>query len=235
MTLEIQLGQTEPFAILDDDQITEVAALARPRRYDQGEFVVLNGEAWPFLALVQEGSFRALKESAEGRTLVVLAIGPGDVFWGLTFFDEHSLMPISLECAETGVLATWSRGDLRPFLIEHGDLLWSLCGLLTRRMKRASNIVESLAFQPVAGRIANLLLERYGSTGEDPVARDLTLDTMAAYVGTTPEMVCRVLYRFSDQNLIHITRTEFSITNQEGLAALASPNPKEQPVKRSYG
>jgi CRP-like cAMP-binding protein len=92
-------------------------------------------------------------------------------------------------------------------------------------MERASNIVESLAFQPVAGRIANLLLERYGNTGEDPVARDLTLDTMAAYVGTTREMVCRVLYRFSDQNLIHITRTEFSITDQDGLATLAGSNP----------
>ena len=68
------------------------------------------------------------------------------------------------------------------------------------------------------------MLERYGSKGEDPVARDLTLDTMAAYVGTTPEMVCRVLYRFSDENLIHITRTEFSITDQAGLAALAGSN-----------
>jgi CRP-like cAMP-binding protein len=133
-------------------------------------------------------------------------------------------MPVSLECVETGMLATWSRDDLRPFLIENADLLWSLCGLLTRRMKRASDIVESLAFQPVAGRIANLLLERYGSKGEDPVTRDLTLDTMAAYVGTTPEMVCRVLYRFSDQDLIHITRTEFSIMDQEGLAALAGLN-----------
>jgi CRP-like cAMP-binding protein len=155
---------------------------------------------------------------------VVLTIGPADVFWGLTFFDEHSIMPVSLECAKSGALITWSRDDLRPFLIANGSLLWSLCGLLIQRMERASNIVESLAFQPVAGRIANLLLERYGNTGEDPVARDLTLDTMAAYVGTTREMVCRVLYRFSDQNLIHITRTEFSITDQDGLATLAGSN-----------
>lgn len=224
MKLEIQLGQTQPFAELDDVQIAEVTALAHQRRYEEGEFVVLDGEAWPFLALVQEGNFRALKESAEGRTLVVLAIEPGDVFWGLTFFDEDSIMPVSLECAKSGMLATWSRDDLRPFLIANGDLLWSLCGLLIRRMKRVSSIVESLAFQPVAGRIANLLIERYGSTGEDPVARDLTLDTMAAFVGTTREMVCRVLYRFSDQKLIHITRTEFSITDQDGLTALAGSN-----------
>jgi CRP/FNR family transcriptional regulator len=219
------LEQTVPFAELDDEQIEKVAALAHQHRYEEGEFVVLNGEPWPFLALVKEGSFHALKESAEGRTLVVLTIGPADVFWGLTFFDEHSIMPVSLECAKSGALITWSRDDLRPFLIANGSLLWSLCGLLIQRMERASNIVESLAFQPVAGRIANLLLERYGNTGEDPVARDLTLDTMAAYVGTTREMVCRVLYRFSDQNLIHITRTEFSITDQDGLATLAGSNP----------
>ena len=221
MKLGKLLEQTVPFAELDDEKIEKIAALAHQRRYEEGEFVVLNGEPWPFLALVEEGSFRALKESAEGRTLVVLTIGPADVFWGLTFFDEHSIMPVSLECAKSGALITWSRDDLRPFLITNGSLLWSLCGLLTQRMEQASNIVESLAFQPVARRIANLLLKRYGNTGKDPVARDLTLDTMAAYVGTTREMVCRILYRFSDENLIHITRTEFSITDQEGLAALA--------------
>ncbi len=133
-------------------------------------------------------------------------------------------MPVSLQSVKSGSLVSWSRDDLLPFLLANGEALWSLCGLLIMRMKQASNIVESLAFQPVAGRLANLMLERYGSTGEDPVARDLTLDTMAAYVGTTREMVCRILYRFSDENLIHITRTEFSIKDQEGLAALAGSN-----------
>ncbi|MEW6568301.1 MAG: hypothetical protein AB1449_09085 [Chloroflexota bacterium] len=35
-------------------------------------------------------------------------------------------------------------------------------------------------------------------------------------------MICRLLHRFSDEHLIHITRTEFVLTDQEGLARLAT-------------
>jgi hypothetical protein len=43
---------------------------------------------------------------------------------------------------------------------------------------------------------------------------------MAARVGSTREMVCRALYNFSDKKLIEVTRTEFVLTDREGLARL---------------
>jgi CRP/FNR family transcriptional regulator len=215
------LEKTEPFSSFSDDIRDELLSLARQKTYAEGEFVTLSGDLWPRLILVQEGEFHAVKESSEGRSLVVLSITSGDVVWGLTFFDTQSVMPISLLCGKPGSITSWTRDDVLPLLVANGEALWSLCGLLVERMKQASDIVDSLAFQPVAGRMAQLLLNRYGDKGEDPVARDLTLDAMAAYVGTTSEVVCRILYRFSDENLIQITRTEFSIEDRDGLAKYA--------------
>jgi hypothetical protein len=40
---------------------------------------------------------------------------------------------------------------------------------------------------------------------------------MAARIGSTREMVCRLLQRFADQELIKITRTEFEITDRERM------------------
>jgi DNA-binding transcriptional regulator LsrR (DeoR family) len=40
---------------------------------------------------------------------------------------------------------------------------------------------------------------------------------MAARIGSTREMVCRLLYKFSDEGLIKITRTEFSVTDAVSL------------------
>jgi len=45
----------------------------------------------------------------------------------------------------------------------------------------------------------------------------MTLDEMAARIGSTLEMVCRLLYRFSDEGLIKITRTEFTVVDTENL------------------
>jgi CRP-like cAMP-binding protein len=215
------MEKTEPFSSFSDGLRDELLSLGRQKTYAEGEFVTLSGDLWPRLILVQEGEFHAVKESSEGRSLVVLSITRGDVFWGLTFFDTQSVMPISLLSGMPGSIASWSRDDVLPLLVANGEALWSLCGLLVERMKQASDIVESLAFHPVAGRMAQLLLDRYGDKGEDPVSRDLTLDAMAAYVGTTSEVVCRILYRFSDENLIQITRTEFSIEDKDGLAKYA--------------
>jgi CRP/FNR family transcriptional regulator len=52
---------------------------------------------------------------------------------------------------------------------------------------------------------------------QNSIERSLTLDEMAARIGSTREMVCRLLYKFSDEGLIKITRTEFTIIDAETL------------------
>jgi len=86
---------------------------------------------------------------------------------------------------------------------------------------RASRILEDLAFQPVAGRLAYLLLEQFDDQPGDTMTRDLTLDDMAARIGSTREMVCRHLYNFADKGAILINRTEFQITDQGLLKSFA--------------
>jgi CRP/FNR family transcriptional regulator len=105
--------------------------------------------------------------------------------------------------------------------MRHPKMIWELCRLMVNRMARASELVEEQAFQPITGRLARLLLDTFESAGGISVARYLTLDEMAARIGTTREMVCRVLYQFSDQELIEVTRTEFMLLNKADLHKLA--------------
>jgi CRP-like cAMP-binding protein len=93
---------------------------------------------------------------------------------------------------------------------------------MVSRMLRASEIVEELAFQPVAGRLARLLIEYPGQSSSGPVARSLTLDDMAARIGSTREVVCRFLQQFADDKMIKITRTEFEITDRDRLMCVVN-------------
>jgi len=43
------------------------------------------------------------------------------------------------------------------------------------------------------------------------------LDEMAARIDATREMVCRILYRFADEKMIQVNRTEFVFTSREKL------------------
>jgi CRP-like cAMP-binding protein len=99
--------------------------------------------------------------------------------------------------------------------------MWELCRLMVQRMQRASAVVDELAFQPVAGRLARLLVTFSGGREKESIPRSITLDDIAARIGTTREVACRFLHRFADEGLIDITRSEFLVHDQRRLEELA--------------
>ncbi|HSQ39037.1 MAG TPA: Crp/Fnr family transcriptional regulator [Anaerolineales bacterium] len=208
------------FAAFSSPEMEELVRLASARPYQKGEKVILYGDVWPYLFLVGSGIIEAMKESSEGRNLHVGCFGKGEVFWGLAFFHEDAPMPVTLEVREASLLYLWSRTSILPMLLRNGQASWELSRLMAERMQHASDLVEGLAFHPVAGRLARLLLDHFTQAGDSSILRHLTLDEMAARVGTTREMVCRALYNFSDKKLIEVTRTEFVLTDRAGLSQL---------------
>ncbi len=156
----------------------------------------------------------------EGRNLVVTSFNAGDIFWGLAFFQDELVMPVSLESSEPTQIYLWTRDQMHPVLQQKGEVSWQLSRLMISRMARASEILDAMAFQPVGSRLAKLLMDLRQDYTQDSVARSLTLDEMAARIGSTREMVCRFLHRFADEGIIDITRTEYRITDQERLAQI---------------
>jgi len=209
------LKQSPIFSSLDAAGLVRLSGAAVLKRYQVGEFLAFVGDCWPHLFLVAEGSLKAVKDSSEGRSLVVTEIGEGEIFWGLAFFQEGLPNPVSLQVGRPATIYVWRREDILPFLLENGHLTWELSRLMVKRMLFASEVIEGLAFQPVAGRLAKLLLEQYPAERQS-AERHLTLDEMAARVGTTREMVCRILYKFAEEGAIQINRTEF-IFKDRGL------------------
>lgn len=207
------LAVNQVFCHLTDPELQKTLAAAQPRHVRAGDWIVHNGDIWPYLFFIQSGRVTAIKESPEGRSLTLTAFGENEIFWGLAFFIEHAPMPAALKASEECELLLWPRDELMPLILANGKLSWELSCLAIQRVQFASEIVEKLAFQPVAGRVARLLLEQY-PTGQNVVPRHLTLDEMASRVGTTRELVCRILYRFAEQGAIQINRTEFTFLDR---------------------
>jgi CRP/FNR family cyclic AMP-dependent transcriptional regulator len=217
-----QLIHNPLFSKLESHQLEILIQLSFVKTYPDGDWITHYGSDWPYLFLVEDGKVTALKESSEGRSLVVITLEPGEVFWGTGFFKEGVSMPVALVANQETRLRLWSREKLVPYLINNGQFTWDLTQLMVERMMRASRILEEMAFQPVAGRLAQLLLDQFEDQSGDTLTRDLTLDDMAARIGSTREMVCRHLYQFADQGAIQINRTELRITDQSLLKKLTS-------------
>jgi CRP/FNR family transcriptional regulator len=221
MSAKNVLLENDIFSGLDQTEFERLLASMQSRRYREGEWVVQHGDIWPYLFLINSGRITAVKESFEGRSLILATFRAGDIFWGLAFFLEEAPMPASLLVSEESELMIWKREDLLPLLLGNGRVSWELARLMIQRVQLASELVEQLAFHPIAGRLARFLIESADDGSQRSIPRDLTLDEMAARIGTTREVVCRFLHRFSDQGLITITRTEFSVRDSKGLRELA--------------
>lgn len=214
------LKKNSVFSFLADNDLDLMAHQAATRQYAKNETVILYGDVWPYLFLVGQGSVDAVKESGEGRSLMVASFSAGDLFWGMAFFQDNAPMPVTLEARDASRLHLWSRETMIPIFARNGRAGWELSRLMAGRMQRASAILEEMAFHPVAGRLAHLLLDHFELAGDAAISRHLTLDEMAARIGSTREMVCRALYSFSDKKLIEVTRTEFVLTDRGGLSQL---------------
>jgi len=210
------LDNNPVFSCLDAAIREQLVEQAIRKEYDKGETITFRGDVWPNLFVIGKGIVTALKESSEGRSLVVASFEPGELFWGLAFFYEEMTMPVTLVAQTPVSLYLWPRDRVLPILVQNGRSSWELCRLMVGRMQHASEILEEMAFQPLTGRVARLLLENFPAD-QGTATRHLTLDEMAARVGTTREMVCRILYRFAEEGAIQINRTEFIFTDRKLL------------------
>jgi CRP/FNR family transcriptional regulator, cyclic AMP receptor protein len=214
--------QSHPVLLaLDDVTRKRVMSSSIKKEMLKGEILVQQGEVWPYLFVIQKGKVVAEKDSAEGRTLIAATFAKGEMFWGLGFFMEDAAMPATLRVTENAELLLWSRRDLLSIIENNGKFSWELAKLAIQRMQQASVILESMTFHPIAVRLARLLIDISGSDRGNPIERNLTLDEMASRVGSTREMVCRLLYKFSDEGLIKINRTEFTIVDPGNLLSRA--------------
>jgi CRP/FNR family transcriptional regulator len=227
MELNFSLKQNQVFTHLGEAELEDLAANSITRSYGKGEWITHYGDLWPYLFFVEKGEIEAVKESHDGKSLIVMQRKAGEVFWGVGFFLDDGKMPVALVAKEDCRIILWHRDRILPLLHANGHLSWELSRLMAELMRNVSEIVDDLAFQPVTSRLARLLLSHFGSSGEGYISRDMTLDEMASRIGTTREVVCRQLYRFADEGLIQINRTELMIADRNRLEEQANQASRE--------
>lgn len=222
MNLIAQLSQSIVFSSIPLKGIQEIQNLATLREYFKGEFVTHEADIWPYLLFVKSGQFQVLKESASGRSFVIDNLGSGNIFWGLALFENNKSNPAAIRAFINGEILLWHKHQIEGIISNNPQVAWGLFNLLAKKMGRVGEMVEELVFQPLTGRLANLLIGQFDEAGEDVISRDLTLDEMAARIGSTREMVCKILYQFSDEDIIDIHRTEMKINDRRKLDEIAN-------------
>ena len=200
------------FSKLGQADRDELVRLAQRRQYDKGACVCMQDSIWDDVLHVHSGRLGWSMLSPNGKRQIVFELVPCDIVWGHSLFDREP-MPASLEAIEPTVVYAWPRETIIPIVSRQVDAVWDVTRVLVKTMRTVREVVYGFAFHQVSGRLARLLLNRYEPQAGQSVRRDITLDEMADGVGTTRELVSRVLHRLDHEGVIKVTRTKFVFTD----------------------
>lgn len=223
--LATRLAQTQAFGKLRKSECVELASVASYRRLEAGEFLCHQGQVWPRFVYLAAGQLQWVLLSVSGKEYVVAELKPAAIFWGHSFFDDQP-MPACLQATNVSEVYEWSRAVAQPILLRNPTALWEITKDLVRMMRRSREIIYGLAFQPVAGRLAHLLLNQFPAEENPSIERSVTLSEIASRIATSPEVVSRLLHQFESEGIVEINRASITLSDRSALEQLANSQDK---------
>lgn len=213
------LKNVEVFEKLTDEEREDLARLAIRRSLDKDEILCHQEDDWPYVLYIAHGILRSKIIAPDGRNYVVSTWEKGEVFWAHTLFDRDP-MPSTLEAVNTTNIYLWEGDKALQIVLRNQDATRALLRRQTLLIRKRRESIYNLAFNPVASRLAKLIIEKFFATDEPIVQRDLTLGEMAEMVATSPEVVCRLLYQFQSAGMIAISRASITLNDRGALERL---------------
>ncbi|MCU1227985.1 MAG: bacterial regulatory s, crp family protein [Acidobacteria bacterium] len=194
------------FAELDDRELSSIAAVAKSRRYSKDDVVFHADESGDIFCLIKEGQVKVTMISPEGKEIILSMLGPGDFFGEMALLDNEQRSATVIATEPLELVTIW-RSDFLQILQENFSITKKVLAELSRRLRRASNRIESLATMDVYGRLARFFLELAREQGKSldngyiAVTRP-THQSIANMIGTSRETVSRLIHDLMKQNLL---------------------------------
>jgi CRP/FNR family transcriptional regulator, cyclic AMP receptor protein len=215
------LARTNLFENLDDVARRTLAERSVDRSYKKGQLIFHQGDLGEALFIVVEGHVKVFVTSEDGDEMVLVTLGPSDVFGELAIIDGGPRSASAEALEPTKVLAltrTVLLDSLRSSPQTTDSLLRSLGSLVRRLTEQASDLV----FLDLYGRVAKLLLgfaERQLPHDDGAVALDLhvTQTDLAAMVGGSRQSVNQILHAFERRGYLELKGRKIVLRRPEEL------------------
>lgn len=212
-----RLTQALPFLERADiDLEREIRSESVYRRIPAGADVFVEGDRTESIAFLLSGGVRVYKVSETGREITLYRFGLGEscVLTANAILSQQSFPAIATveQEAEAVMIPAESFRDW----VRRYDL-WRefVFDLFSQRLLSVMTIVDEVAFQRVDRRVAAFLLER--AQESNPI--EITHREIAAEVGSSREVISRLLDDFSDEGILTTSRGSIEIVEFQALEA----------------
>lgn len=188
-------------------------------RIPQGRDVFAEGDTIDAIALLISGEVRVYKIGETGREITLYRFGHGQscILTANAILSRQSFPAVAT--VEREAEAVMIPADaFREWVGRHD--LWRdfVFDLLSQRLSSVMALVDEVAFRRMDGRVAAFLVRRGRRGNPIPV----THQEIAAELGSSREVVSRILEDFVDRGLIHLARGAVEVLDFPGLETFSA-------------
>ena len=210
---------------LDDAALDRLLAVASERRFTNGQVIFQKGDPGSSMMAVLEGRVRISAYSEDGREIILNMVESGQIFGEIALLDGKQRSADATAMGKTQLLIL-DRRDFLPFLEDNPKIAVQLIEVLCSRLRRTSEMVESIAFLDFGARLARLLVqmsEHYGKETESGLLIDIKISQadLGNLIASTRESVNRQLSTWTQEGVIAVDQGKITIVDREILELTA--------------
>ena len=176
--------------------LDSILAAATPRRYLADSIVVNQGEPAEHFFLLTKGQARHFFLTPEGRKVLLIWLGPGEIFGGATIALSPAFYLLSTEMVEDTWVLVWQRKVIRELAARYPQLMENALLIagdyLTWFLAAHVALISHSARERVAGVLVSLA-EGIGRKVSGGVKLDITNEQLANAANVTPFTASRLL------------------------------------------
>jgi CRP/FNR family transcriptional regulator len=183
-------------------------------RIPTGHDVFIEGDRVDAIALLVSGVVRVYKIGETGREITLYRFGNGEscILTANAILSQRNFPAVAT--VEKAAEAVMIPADTFRDWVRRYDL-WRefVFDLLSERLAAVMEVVEEIAFRRMDARVASFLVERSSTSDQIQV----THQEIAVELGSSREVISRILEDFSEKGWVVVTRGTIKVVNREGL------------------
>ncbi len=214
-----QIAETLPFLKNRDTQIAlDFRQAASYARIPAGKDIFVEGDKVQSIALILSGNVRVYKIGENGREITLYRFGLGEscILTANAIMNQQTFPAVALVESEAEAIMI-PADTFRDWMRRYDEWRTFLFDLLSQRLADVMAIVDEVVFHRMDARVAALLLR---STDQGSILQT-THQEIAAELGTSREVISRILEGFESAGLIASSRGQVEILDADELAARA--------------
>lgn len=203
------------FSNLSDEEMTQLAQIARERRFDRNQIIFYEGDLGGSLYIIVSGTVKIVIMADDGREHILGLLHDGDFFGEISLIDGEPRSATAIAQEKVNIVMI-SRDDFVRLLRENPEMSLKIMVTLCERLRKTDKHVESLAFLSAPGRVAQVLLnwaDKHAPEEEKniEIPHKMTRQEFASIAGTSRETLTRVLMDFQDDGVIELGKNKILI------------------------